>query len=329
MSDTVNKNGKRPHADGEEAEIKEADAPFNAPSADFILRAFDNVDFRVHKVILSVASPVFESMFTLPDSKADTQYSKDGLPVLACPEPAAVLDPVLRFCYPTATPMLTELTTLMPLYDAIDKYCMESLLHTIEAGLVLAVEQDCMVAYAFACRHHLQPVITAAAKASLTTPLQDLPFVEELEMITGAQLFRLQEYHRACSKAATLSAKHWKWLSVSDIPLGSTEAGCKCCGRYSTKVEDVKGSVFDSCLKNWGFWAPLWWWDYLGAMEKALALRPRGSTATDKDALDPFLRKAAVCSNEACRAGIKTFLEFAETFSAQIEKVIDRVKPPY
>lgn len=87
MSDTVNENGKRPHADNEEVEIKEADAPFNAPGADFILRAFDNVDFRVHKAILSVASPVFESMFTFPKSQSDTQ----DLTILTFPEPSTVL----------------------------------------------------------------------------------------------------------------------------------------------------------------------------------------------------------------------------------------------
>lgn len=92
MSDTVNENGKRPHADNEEVEIKEADAPFNAPGADFILRAFNNfVDFRVHKAILSVASPVFKSMFTFPKSQSDTQDLKDGLPILTFPEPSTVL----------------------------------------------------------------------------------------------------------------------------------------------------------------------------------------------------------------------------------------------
>ncbi|EIM88776.1 uncharacterized protein STEHIDRAFT_119597 [Stereum hirsutum FP-91666 SS1] len=330
MSDTVNKNGKRPHADGEEAEIKEADAPFNAPSADFILRAFDNVDFRVHKVILSVASPVFESMFALPDSKTDTQYSKDGLPVLACPEPAAVLDPVLRFCYPTATPMLTELTALMPLYDAIDKYCMESLLKTVEAGLISAVDQDPMVAYAFGCRHHLQPVITAAAKASLNTPVGELPFCPDLERITAAQLYRLHEYHRACRDAASRVPTYWVgWLTVADIPLGGHE-GCKFCRAEISRLDNsVPGFVYDGKSKKWTTFTPVWFCDYLNLLEKELKSRPRGSTAMDGKILDTFMLRAAACLNVDCRRGITDLLAFSKKLAKRIENVIDAVQPPY
>lgn len=325
MSHSTNENGKRPHVEDEKVETKEANAPFNEPSADFILRTSDNVDFRVHKIILSMASPVFDSMFTLPrPSSTDSQESMHGLPVLTCPERSTVLDPVLRFCYPTTVPALTKLTDLVAVYDALDKYSMEPLLRTVEAALILAVDQNPMVAYAFGCRHHLQSVITTAARATLATPLLYLPFVDELETITAAQLYRLQEYHRASSKAAAAAAKRWAWLTVSDIPLGSTEVGCKCRGKYTYGIE-VQGSVFDALQKEWGFYAPYWWWDYLEAMEKALALRPRGRTVTDKDALDPFLRKAAVCSNEACRAGIKTFLQFTEKFSVRVEEIIDGV----
>jgi len=39
---------------------------FNAPDADTVLRSSDGEEFRVHRIILSLASPVFQGMFTLP-----------------------------------------------------------------------------------------------------------------------------------------------------------------------------------------------------------------------------------------------------------------------
>ncbi|KAJ7206395.1 hypothetical protein GGX14DRAFT_310226, partial [Mycena pura] len=38
------------------------------PDADAILRSRDGADFYIHTVILSLVSPVFETMFSLPQS---------------------------------------------------------------------------------------------------------------------------------------------------------------------------------------------------------------------------------------------------------------------
>lgn len=43
-----------------------ASPPFDDPEADIILRSSDNVDFHVYKFLLSLVSPVFKSMFALP-----------------------------------------------------------------------------------------------------------------------------------------------------------------------------------------------------------------------------------------------------------------------
>ncbi|KAI0255963.1 hypothetical protein BJV78DRAFT_1113987, partial [Lactifluus subvellereus] len=40
--------------------------PFDDADADIILRSSDQVNFHVYKVILSVASPFFKDMFSLP-----------------------------------------------------------------------------------------------------------------------------------------------------------------------------------------------------------------------------------------------------------------------
>lgn len=69
----------------------------NSPTADIILRSGGAkvVEFRAHRAILSIASPVFETMFSLPQPGAEKP-----LPVCDLSEDANTLEALLRFIYP-------------------------------------------------------------------------------------------------------------------------------------------------------------------------------------------------------------------------------------
>ena len=79
-----------------------AAAPFDHAKADIILRSSDNIDFRVFKLFLSLASPFFETLFDIPqpDEENGDQEIKDGLVVVPVTEDSKTLDALLRFCYP-------------------------------------------------------------------------------------------------------------------------------------------------------------------------------------------------------------------------------------
>lgn len=97
-----------------------ADHGFNKPTADIILRPSDAVDFRVHKLILSEASPVFEGMFSIPQPSPSTSSTSDippvdGLAVVPFAETGATLLLILTICYPIPDPPLVTLAhTLCP-----------------------------------------------------------------------------------------------------------------------------------------------------------------------------------------------------------------------
>lgn len=69
----------------------------NSPTADIVLRSggLKFVEFRAHRAILSIASPVFETMFSLPQPGAEK-----SLPVCDLSEDANTLEALLRFIYP-------------------------------------------------------------------------------------------------------------------------------------------------------------------------------------------------------------------------------------
>jgi len=69
----------------------------NSSTGDVILRSGGPkvAEFRVHKVILSIASPVFEEMFSLPQPATE-----EDLPVCDIFEDAATVEALLRLVYP-------------------------------------------------------------------------------------------------------------------------------------------------------------------------------------------------------------------------------------
>ncbi|KAI0372632.1 hypothetical protein BV20DRAFT_939207 [Pilatotrama ljubarskyi] len=105
--------------------------PFTKASADVVLRTPDGVEFRVHRVILSEASPVFENMFKLPQPKPQPADASSASPTTDVPELLVIdvtetghtLDHHLRFCYPMDDPVL-ELGDIAPIIGAARKYDM-------------------------------------------------------------------------------------------------------------------------------------------------------------------------------------------------------------
>ena len=69
--------------------------PFDDDDADIILRSSDQVEFLVYKVILSKASPVFKTMFSLPQPATDI-----ARPIVDLAENSKVLAAVLSAIYP-------------------------------------------------------------------------------------------------------------------------------------------------------------------------------------------------------------------------------------
>ncbi|KAJ6612605.1 hypothetical protein B0H10DRAFT_1917951 [Mycena sp. CBHHK59/15] len=76
-------------------------ALFDSPTADVLLSSSDGVNFRAHRLVLSLLSPVFGDMFQLPQPRGDTL-----IPQIHLAESAMVLNRVLVFCYPGGQPVV-------------------------------------------------------------------------------------------------------------------------------------------------------------------------------------------------------------------------------
>lgn len=329
--------------------IRRAGPPFNLTNADCILRSSDNLEIRVHKVILGIASDVFNSMFAfppsssaddsdassftlaLPSSNPNYQETKEGLPVISLSEPSHVLLPLFRLCYPVRTPVFakTSFSELTALYDAVDKYAMEDIAQPILDALIQAVPRNAMAAFAFGCRHGLRNLTITAAKETLKFSSDNLPYSPELDRITGSQLHRLYDYHRQCRAAAgELAKKKWGWIpALSSIPLAAASNACSACRMEVTQSkETINGMVRRTSDNKWVFYCPRWWWDYMGKAESALKKTPRGATVRSAELLGTALGKAVECQKEACRGSSQAMIRFSALFAEEVEKAIDAVR---
>lgn len=218
---------------------KVAVAPFDDSSADVILRSSDGVDFHVYKIILSLSSSVFQSMFTLPQpSSPSTPVSM--VPVVEMAEHSSVLTPLLRACYPAryadaqaesdaqtadAVPRSPHPTGILghdlirQVLEAARKFDIASFDAPATNLLLDLVPKEPIAVYATAVRFSLKVVAAAAAKQTLKFKHMEFPTSDSMNYMTAVQLYDLLRYHRNCGQAAHDAIEHdfyYDWLG--DLP---------------------------------------------------------------------------------------------------------------
>ncbi|KAL5512749.1 hypothetical protein ACEPAG_3015 [Sanghuangporus baumii] len=182
--------------------IAYASAPFDDPRGDIILRTSDNVDFRVFRIILDLASPVFRDMLSMPQPPLQDEGTV-GTPVVSVSESSAALDIVLRFCYPIIQPQLDcdNMSVIAEVLHAATKYDIDAAIIQTRAAFRARAEasnENALAAYAIACSLKLEEEARAAAMAYLKWPALSVS-VPELASLPALDYHNLLDFHmRVC-----------------------------------------------------------------------------------------------------------------------------------
>lgn len=271
-----------------------ATEPFTDKNADLILRSSDRVDFYVHKLVLSLASPTFQSMFTLPKPTSPTTTAlvrgpgnnnhKDGLPITQLTEDTTTLDIILRACYPYSVPKIGDLETLQRVLEAAEKYEVEAFRGT--AGLLLkaSIETAPVTVYSMACRFGYADILTLSAKACLAVEFNEIlrtpPPV--LRMMDNVQYQRLLQYHRKCGEVASQVPLDRSWRDCCYYLLDFNKRGCGKCQEVERRpIADASGKRAPEPKEKW--YAPDYVWDYLARAGPILKERPVPSVVLEPD----------------------------------------------
>ncbi|KAI0087576.1 hypothetical protein BDY19DRAFT_1058057 [Irpex rosettiformis] len=187
-----------------------ATAPFNLSSADVVFLTTDNVEYRLHKNILSIASPFFNDMFTLvqPSQGITRDNATDErIPVT---EDSETFDDLMRLLYPVADPPLTDRHRVEQMLEAALKYQLQEATDILRAAWRLFIPLCPLGIFASACRLRLNEEAGMAAKqckddilASSSTNSWEFTFkctingainTEEMAYISAGMFFRLLLY---------------------------------------------------------------------------------------------------------------------------------------
>ncbi|KAJ7459340.1 hypothetical protein FB451DRAFT_572123 [Mycena latifolia] len=285
-------------------------APFDNLTADVTLTSSDGVDFHVHRIVLSLVSPVFKAMFKLPQPR-----DSPDIPTIPMAESALVLDRMLRFCYPGAEATVNSINELREILEvAVLKYDIQYIVPVAKKYLEGYIDSHPLAAFAIACRHEWKDLAKAAARSCLRFPIRAFASdpAPELGYITAKEYHKLLQYHAACSAEATTTTTSLRWISAPPQDVWFT------CSQCPTKA-------YQWYLSDEELW-PIrdWFLVYMKAARKVLKIQPLGKVD------DPSLMHGAVKAMTVCPScreeGFEQLQKFAtEEFGPQVVSAIDKV----
>ena len=172
-----------------------SDEMFNWPDGDVILRSThgtESRDFRVHKIFLSFASPVFKDMFKLPQPSSPSS-NVDVVDVADSPQ---ALELILWFIYPCRSPVIDDLTLLSEVLILADKYDIEAARSRLRPSLVGFAKTEPLRMYAIACRLGLEAEMKIASSYTMSIDLPGLTQLpDEFKFVPATEYQRLVHLH--------------------------------------------------------------------------------------------------------------------------------------
>lgn len=286
-----------------------APAPFDNLDGDIILHSTtDRVHFHTFKVILSLMSPVFKNMFTLPQNGLQSGVS--SIPVIPVTESSATLEFLLLLCYPAATPTtFSSLSHAMDVMEAAKKYDMQAALsRAINLVIAQFLPDHPLELYALFCQFRSQDHAQIAATRALEIKDLGRPSraFDGLRDITCFDYHRLLAYHQECGVATqevvkSLSYDAQEWM----------------CGQNPICADSITSLQY--------FPSPPWFKEYLDLSGKELLARPCEATLWEMSPYNRAITKATECSH--CRITVVENMDrFRASYIAQVKKMIATVR---
>jgi BTB/POZ domain len=289
--------------------------PFDDDDADVILRSSDRVDFLVYKVILSKASPVFKTMFSLPQPANAANIPPDSRPIIDLAETHRILATLLLSIYPHSLPLEEPffLNNFITLLDAARKYDMTTAIRRLMDWTGSKVLRDSpLEAFCAAYSHGLGEAAHTSARASLKHRLNLDDIGEKLKYMNGPVLHALWKYHRACSAAAIkcISTNSFTWITPVQATW-SSDTNCDC-AKHRYKLGPAR--------TLWS--ANVSWKDYIERARVALKEHPCSEAVTNQGILRPSY-KDRMC--DECRQRIRSLSEFSRMLGEEVERIVSNV----
>ena len=208
--------------------------PFCANDTDIAIRSLGTYEFRVHKLILSLASPIFKDMFTLPQPPAD---NPGVLPHVDVEESAVTWKHILLTIYPTPNPVIDDLEDLESLLFTAKKYEMQSIIDTHKMTFENHgfMRENPLRLYAIACACGFEDQAKYVARHA-----ERLAVTRHFDAGNSRGL-TLSSYHNLVSFLAERDDEWYRILGKAELP-GSYHCNCDS-SLKATLYRAIKGNL--------------------------------------------------------------------------------------
>ncbi|KAJ7186114.1 hypothetical protein C8R46DRAFT_1062500 [Mycena filopes] len=319
-----------------------------SPAADTILRSCDGADFHVIRAVLSLVSPVFETMFGLPQPDGAA-----GIPVVDMSESSTTLDRGLRFFYsgaegPAAARTLEELGEVLELL--VSKYDIQSVVPQAKrelktylaprrvevswpkfgiAGVRTPPPKYYMTpsqplgVYAIVFAHRWDDIGLLAARECLKLPLRasDTHAPRELAYLTSTGYHNLFRYHFRCAAAVRPILQDLSWLALG--PLAQASCWFRC---DSSSCQPHPETVTLGTLPRHSYRPRAWFMQFLKAAGDLVAVTPAIDLSQDP-AFFAAVRQASDCGGKCRREAVSELRAFVTgPLARKIEQEIAKIE---
>ena len=297
-------------------------SPFDDRDADVTLRASDGARFAVHKLLLTMSSPLLKRCLMVGSSSPSPAFEglairqEGGRDTIDLVEDGVTTERVLQYCYPFSNPILDNLDDIQAVLGMMRKFGMKGMMNRVRSQLVQPsfLEEEPLRVFAIAYRFGFEAETRVAARYTLRSPMFG-PYVNELEHIPASVYHKLLQYHRKCSVAACALtsdfswfpgfASRWVWFQCDD------------CVHHSLSWPLADGKIYE---------VNAWFIEYMERAREALRERPCAKVVTDPLLIVEALESAGAC--HTCRPAayldISTFI--GDHFTAEVEKATEAVR---
>ncbi|KAI9441863.1 hypothetical protein H4582DRAFT_2208570 [Lactarius indigo] len=189
---------------------REASPPpddFNMRHTDVILRSSDGASFRVHRLVLTTASPFFDDLFSLPQPVEEETI--DGIHVVRLSEDEEVLRSLITMLYPIPSVLPDSYNKVLDLLTASQKYDMAAVQSSIRAEVSRKSYPspsgaEAFRLYAIASSKGLIPEVENFARLTLDYTMTFESIGDELRLFNGWALRDLVHFRKRCRDSLVL-----------------------------------------------------------------------------------------------------------------------------
>lgn len=210
------------HAQGYIEPTRELSPPpedFNMRNTDLILQSSDGGSFRVHRSVLTTASPFFDDLFSLTQPDEDEMIN--GTHVIRLPEDKEVLRSLITMMYPIPSLLPDSYNKVLDVLTASQKYDMAAVQSSIRAEVSHKSYPPPTAAtafhtYAIASSQGLIPEMENSARITLDYPMTFESIGDRLGLFNGRALRDLARFRKRCRDSLVLCLE--SFLDYCDGP---------------------------------------------------------------------------------------------------------------